>query len=101
MEGRDKYTERSAMRGIKANAHIGREIQDLVDLIQQAGGSISFGRLFELYVPISNKVVGLLIRARRHDLLDFPGEILYQGRDDQVMIYLKAKSLASLPELHR
>ncbi|QQP56926.1 Abra [Caligus rogercresseyi] len=30
MEGRDKYTERSAMRGIKANAHIGREIQDLV-----------------------------------------------------------------------
>ncbi len=52
--------------------------------------SILFGDLFELYTVISNKVVGILIRARRHGLLDFEGEMLYQRQDDDVIIKLIA-----------
>ena len=42
--------------------------------------------LFELYKVISSKVVGLLLRARKHGLVQFEGEMLYQGRDDNVII---------------
>lgn len=49
---------------------------------------MSFKELFELYKVISNKVVGLLIRARKHKLVAFEGEMLYQGRDDAVLITL-------------
>ena len=41
-----------------------------------------------MYTVISNKVVGLLLRARKHGLVDFPGEMLYQRRDDHVVIKL-------------
>jgi len=44
--------------------------------------------LFELYKVISNKIVGLLIRARKHGLVEFEGEMLYQKRDDNVVITL-------------
>lgn len=37
---------------------------------------------------ISDKVVGLLLRARKHKLLDFEGEILFQRRDDDVPIMM-------------
>lgn len=37
---------------------------------------------------ISNKVVGLLLRARKHNLIDFEGEILFQRRDDHVPIFM-------------
>lgn len=47
---------------------------------------IEFGRLFEIYNKISNKVVGLLLRARKHGLIDFAGEMLFQRRDDNVII---------------
>ena len=38
---------------------------------------------------ISNKLVGLLIRARKHGHIDFQGECLFQGRDDEVVIKTK------------
>lgn len=37
---------------------------------------------------ISNKVVGILIRARKHGFVDFEGEMLYQRRDDDKVIRL-------------
>jgi hypothetical protein len=49
---------------------------------------MTFKELFELYKVISNKVVGLLIRARKYGLVDFEGEMLYQGRDNNVVITL-------------
>src|SRR5882724_11298920 len=50
--------------------------------------TITFKELFELYKVISNKVVGLLIRARKHGLVAFEGEMLYQKRDDNIIITL-------------
>ncbi|GBN48447.1 hypothetical protein AVEN_224266-1 [Araneus ventricosus] len=41
-----------------------------------------------MYTAISNKVVGLLLRARKHGLVYFEGEMLYQRRDDNVIITL-------------
>ena len=42
----------------------------------------------QIYNRINDKVVGLLIRARKKDLLNFDGEMLYQGKDDDEWIYL-------------
>lgn len=52
---------------------------------------IQFGTLFEIYNKISNKLVGLLLRARKHGLVDFHGEMLFQRRDDFVKIRLLDK----------
>lgn len=49
---------------------------------------IKFGELFRLYQVISNKVVGVLIRARKYGFVEFEGEMLYQRRDDNVIIKL-------------
>jgi hypothetical protein len=33
----------------------------------------------QIYTSISNKVVGVLLRARKHKFLDFEGETLFQA----------------------
>lgn len=53
------------------------------------GWIISFKDIFEAYTKISNKVVGLLLRARKNELLNFEGEILFQRRDDDKKIKLR------------
>uniref|UniRef100_A0A8C7F2P0 Si:dkey-29b11.3 n=1 Tax=Oncorhynchus kisutch TaxID=8019 RepID=A0A8C7F2P0_ONCKI len=50
--------------------------------------TVEFGKLFEHYVNISNKVVGILLRARKQGLVSFEGEMLWQGQDDRVLITL-------------
>ena len=47
-----------------------------------------FGDLFKLYTRISDKVVGILLRARKYDLVHFEPEILFQGQDDDEPIVL-------------
>ena len=37
---------------------------------------------------ISNKVVGILLRARKYGFVTFEGEMLFQGQDDNVVITL-------------
>ena len=49
---------------------------------------IDFKRIFDIYVVISNKLVGVLLRARKYGIVDFPGETLFQRRDDDVIIKL-------------
>ena len=39
-------------------------------------------------VRISNKLVGVLLRARKHGLVHFEGETLFQRRDDHVPVSL-------------
>jgi hypothetical protein len=34
---------------------------------------------FQIYTSISNKVVGVLLRARKHKFVDFEGETLFQA----------------------
>ena len=59
----------------------GREVND--------GWIITFHHIFSIYVAISDKVVGLLLRARKHGLVDFEGEMLFQGRDNDKIIKLR------------
>ena len=101
---------KTAQRGHQAHARISNEIVELCAVIEDNGqkiagtGSdpvtvITFGRLFDIYTYISNKLVGVLLRARKYGLVAFEGETLFQRRDDDVVITLlvttaKAKELA-------
>ena len=42
----------------------------------------------KLYTRISDKVVGILLRARKYGLVGFEPEILYQRRDDEEPVIL-------------
>lgn len=82
-------------RGRKAKDFIAANIVECCETIQSCGRQnanglyeITFGALFRTYERINDKVVGLLVRARRHGLVDFPGEMLYQRQDDNVIITL-------------
>ncbi|XP_003205273.2 actin-binding Rho-activating protein [Meleagris gallopavo] len=93
--GRPKEGTKTAERAKRAEAHIHREIRDLCFIIKTMAKprrdgkiQVTFGELFERYVRISDKVVGILMRARKHGLVDFEGEMLWQGRDDNVIITL-------------
>ncbi|XP_041798917.1 actin-binding Rho-activating protein-like [Chelmon rostratus] len=102
--GRPLQGSMTEQRGKDAHTHISREVQELCEAIRNIGeprdkdgvGSgrcgkvitVEFGKLFEHYVTISNKLVGILLRARKQRLVDFEGEMLWQGQDDHVIITL-------------
>ncbi|XP_018426318.1 PREDICTED: actin-binding Rho-activating protein [Nanorana parkeri] len=93
--GRPKEGTKTAERAMRAEAHIHREMRDLcfiISTIAEPGRDgkmrVTFGELFDRYVRISDKVVGILLRARKHGMVDFLGEMLWQGRDDDVIITL-------------
>ncbi|XP_029447734.1 actin-binding Rho-activating protein [Rhinatrema bivittatum] len=93
--GYPKEGTKTAERAKRAEAHINREIKDMCFIIRtmaepgpEGSVQITFGELFERYVRISDKVVGILMRARKHGLVHFDGEMLWQGRDDHVIITL-------------
>lgn len=67
-------------RGMKANIQVYQEMIELCQVINEAGKPVEgepelreilFGELFQIYVHINDKVVGLLLRARKHELLTF------------------------------
>ncbi|XP_059909310.1 actin-binding Rho-activating protein-like [Gadus macrocephalus] len=97
--GRPLEGSMTERRGRDAHTHVGREVEELCAAIRAIGrrgeeggtGSVTveFGRLFEHYVTISNKLVGVLLRARRQGLVHFDGEMLWQGQDDRVVITLR------------
>lgn len=91
-------------RGQQAGQLITSEVRVLCENLHEFGTpqpdgtrAITFGELFQLYTSISNKLVGILLRARKHGLVDFEGEMLYQRRDDGVVI----KLLRPVAEIHR
>ncbi|CAB3403032.1 unnamed protein product [Caenorhabditis bovis] len=90
--GRPPPGSKTEARGIKAGVHVCREILYLCEIIDQnAEGEephkwIKFGRLFYIYSFYSDKLVGMLIRARKYGLLHFEGEMLYQRQDDEKII---------------
>ncbi|XP_077207789.1 actin-binding Rho-activating protein [Paroedura picta] len=93
--GRPKEGTKTAERAKRAEAHIYREMKDLCFIIRTMASfrrdgkaQVTFGDLFERYVRISDKVVGILMRARKHGMVSFEGEMLWQGRDDNVIITL-------------
>ncbi|KAM5137536.1 actin-binding Rho-activating protein [Callospermophilus lateralis] len=93
--GRPKEGTKTAERAKRAEEHIYREIMELCFVIRTMARhrhdgkiQVTFGELFDRYVRISDKVVGILMRARKHGLVHFEGEMLWQGRDDHVVITL-------------
>ncbi|XP_006113072.2 actin-binding Rho-activating protein [Pelodiscus sinensis] len=93
--GHPKEGTKTAERAKRAEIHIHREIRDMCFIIATMAQprrdgkiQVTFGELFDRYVRISDKVVGILMRARKHGLVDFEGEMLWQGRDDHVIITL-------------
>ncbi|XP_062255618.1 actin-binding Rho-activating protein-like [Platichthys flesus] len=102
--GRPLQGSMTEQRGKDAHLRISTEVQELCEVIRNIGeprdcegeGSscdgksvrVEFGKLFEHYVNISNKLVGILLRARKQGLVDFEGEMLWQGKDDHVVITL-------------
>ncbi|KAL8186485.1 UNVERIFIED_CONTAM: hypothetical protein K2H54_072248 [Gekko kuhli] len=93
--GRPPEGSKTEQRGKDAHTHIGKEVEELCLVIRNVGMTgqdghvkITFKQLFDRYVTISNKVVGVLLRARKHGLVDFEGEMLWQGKDDDVIITL-------------
>lgn len=88
---------KTEQRGRQAHDRISNEILELCEIIESQGGppinavgvsAIKFSRLFDIYVRISSKLVGVLLRARKYKLVDFEGETLFQGRDDNVIVTL-------------
>lgn len=93
--GRPKEGSKTAQRADRAQKHIHREMDEMCFIIRDMGQRdeegflcISFGRLFDRYVKISDKVVGILLRCRKHKMVDFEGEMLWKGQDDDVIIKL-------------
>lgn len=93
--GKPKAGSKTEERGKKATSQVHKEMVELCAVISEnghplegGGAVISFGELFQIYTYISNKVVGLLLRARKQKLVDFEGETLFQRRDDDVPIVL-------------
>ncbi|XP_028285512.1 actin binding Rho activating protein b [Parambassis ranga] len=93
--GRPKEGTKTAERAKRAEQHIHREIDDMcyvirtmVDPDPDGKTRVTFGQLFDRYVRISDKVVGILMRARKHGKVAFEGEMLWQGQDDGVIITL-------------
>ncbi|GAB6030478.1 hypothetical protein CHUAL_007342 [Chamberlinius hualienensis] len=93
--GRPVEGSKTEYRGKKAGELITSEIKTLCEMIWEFGekneagtARITFGELFEIYTRISNKLVGILMRARKYGLLNFKGEMLFQRRDDNVVIEL-------------
>ncbi|XP_062846538.1 actin binding Rho activating protein b [Trichomycterus rosablanca] len=93
--GRPKEGSKTAERAKRAEAHIHREIEHMCFIIRTMADPdpdgktrITFGELFDRYVRISDKVVGILMRARKHGKVAFEGEMLWQRQDDDVIITL-------------
>lgn len=94
--GRPPPGSKTEARGKKAGQLVNNEVLTLCEMINEFGvpneedGTIwiTFGELFQIYTRISNKLVGMLLRARKHNLLYFEGEMLFQRKDDNVIITL-------------
>lgn len=93
--GRPKEGSKTAERAQRAQRHIHREMDHMCFVIRTMAEPdpdgktrVTFGQLFDRYVRISDKVVGILMRARKHGKVAFEGEMLWQGRDDGVIITL-------------
>jgi len=93
--GKPPPGSKSEARAKKYHENCARELVELCAMVSEKGftdmegrRAILFGELFNAYRYISDKCSGLLLRARRYKLLDFEGEMLFQGRDDRKTITL-------------
>ncbi|RXG53903.1 Actin-binding Rho-activating protein [Armadillidium vulgare] len=87
---------KSEARAEAAQYHVMMDIKYLCEMIFDCAewrspdgrAAMTFGKLFNLYNAVSDKVVGTLLRARKHGFVHFDGEMLYQRRDEDKVIEL-------------
>ncbi|CAG0920759.1 unnamed protein product [Notodromas monacha] len=103
--GKPLEGSKTEKRGKAAQASVNNEMRTLCEMIHDCGCTeedstswITFGELFQTYTVISGNVVGILLRARKRGFVDFPGETLFQRRDDDVVIQL-TRPLAEIKEI--
>ncbi|KAF5288721.1 hypothetical protein FQA39_LY15293 [Lamprigera yunnana] len=105
--GRPQKGSKSEMRGFKATLEILKETLQLCEILNKHAVSliedevkkvICFGELFAIYTTISSKLVGILLRARKQNLIEFEGEVLFQRKDDEVPITL-IKTIEEIREI--
>uniref|UniRef100_A0A674DD92 Actin binding Rho activating protein b n=1 Tax=Salmo trutta TaxID=8032 RepID=A0A674DD92_SALTR len=84
-----------AKRARRAEQHIHGEIADMCYVIRTMNDPdpdwktrVTFRELFDRYLRVSDKVVGILLRAKRHGKVAFEEEMLWQGQDNGVIITL-------------
>lgn len=104
--GRPPEDSLTAARARAGEARLISEIVDVCDVIFVQGtkmgdgtAAITFGQLFQIYNSINDKVVGLLLRARKKGLLTFEGEMLFQRRDDDKWIEL-IQTINTIHKIH-
>lgn len=104
--GRPPEDSLTAARARAGEARLMQEIVDVCHVIFVQGtkmgdgtAAITFGQLFQIYNSINDKVVGLLLRARKKGLLTFEGEMLFQRRDDDKWIEL-TKTINTIHKIH-
>ncbi|KAL7638616.1 UNVERIFIED_CONTAM: hypothetical protein RMT77_011188 [Armadillidium vulgare] len=85
--GKPVAGSKSEKRGLKAAAHINAEVALLCDMIYQEGEKVGNGKawilfkdLFQIYTRISNKVVGTLLRGRKHGFSGFRRRDTFPGK---------------------
>ena len=49
---------------------------------------VRFGPLFIAYQDISDTLVGIMMRAKKRKLIEYKGDMLFQGCHNNVVIYL-------------
>jgi hypothetical protein len=97
--GRPQAGTKTAERGDRANMHVHKEILDLIEIIYMNGFPVDgdadehvsvmfFGDLFRIYTKISDKVVGILLRAKKYGLVYFEPEMLFQGMHNDTAIVM-------------
>lgn len=92
--GRPLQGSKTELRGRDARTQVSREVRELCEAIRRIGEpgkvvTVEFGKLFDHYVTVSNKLVGILLRARKQGLVEFDGEMLWQGKVDVVITLLQ------------
>ncbi|KAJ1457672.1 costars-domain-containing protein, partial [Pelagophyceae sp. CCMP2097] len=63
-------------------------IRDMGNLEADGTVTVLFGKLFYTYADISDSLVGILMRAKKRKLLYYDGDMLFQSKDDHVVITL-------------
>jgi len=86
-----------------SNIKVSEDVVELCTIIETNGDkiddkTITFGKLFDLYENISENLVAFLRRAKKFKFVDFEGEMLFQGKDNETRITL-LKSAAEVKQI--
>lgn len=91
--GRPVAGSKTEQRAKAAQSWVEQAIEKLVSVIREIGKPdaqgrphITFGELFIAYQDISDTLVGIMMRAKKRGLLEYEGDMLFQGLNDGVVI---------------